>query len=244
MALEVVYRRLLKSKNSILQQTVSKVEALSSRYIPVDGTCPTPENLATLIEVREKLRTPILQLQKQIVPIENFIDKVPAVLNSISAAITVLKLLPIPNTLTTAGLVLTLGDSLNSLKNTIKTYADEVDTGKEVIQIVNSGLLDILKELEALDSIIERCSQESIDDDTFRNFINSLQTTTLDNPPIQEYRGYKLELVEEAQESITRRYIRVKDVNGSIIFNTPKTFASDIKLLMKEAKFQVDKLLQ
>jgi|SRR6056300_580659 len=106
MALDGLYKIIIKNKHTIRQKAEDRINSLVDEYIPdsvEDAPCPTPAELERILVIREQIRQPLLTLNKKVEPLSNFLEKLPPILQTIQGIITALKLLPIPNTFTTAG---------------------------------------------------------------------------------------------------------------------------------------------
>jgi len=248
MALDGLYKIIIKNKHAIRQKAEDRINSLLDEYIPdsiEDAPCPSPAELQRILLIREQIKQPILNLNKRVQPLSNFLEKVPPILDTIQVVITALKLLPIPGVATTAGLVVTFGDTLAFLKDKVKDFRQEVQNGTTVIDGVDETIQDILSKLAELDALIEKCAPDAIEQDSeFAALVDSQQKETTDNPKEEVYRDYSIKIEEEQVGKLTRRYAVVYGPKGERLFTTEKSFSATSKILIDEAKFEVDKLLQ
>lgn len=248
MALDGLYKIIIKNKHTVRQKAEDRINSLLDEYIPdsiEDAPCPSPAELQRILLIREQIKQPILNLNKRVQPLSNFLDKVPPILDTIQVVITALKLLPIPGVATTAGLVVTFGDTLAFLKDKVKDFRQEVKNGTTVIDGVDETIQDILSKLAELDALIEKCAPEAIEQDPeFATLVDSQQKEDSSNPSQEDYRGYSIKIEEEQVGKLTRRYAVVYGPKGERLFTTEKSFSATSKILIDEAKFEVDKLLQ
>lgn len=248
MALDGLYKIIIKNKHTVRQKAEDRINSLLDEYIPdsiEDAPCPSPAELQRILLIREQIKQPILNLNKRVQPLSNFLDKVPPILDTIQVVITALKLLPIPGVATTAGLVVTFGDTLAFLKEKVKDFRQEVKNGTTVIDGVDETIQDILSKLAELDALIEKCAPDAIEQDPeFAALVNSQQKEDSANPSQEDYRGYSIKIEEEQVGKLTRRYAVVYGLKGERLFTTEKSFSATSKILIDEAKFEVDKLLQ
>ena len=248
MALDGLYKIIIKNKHTVRQKAEDRINSLLDEYIPdsiEDAPCPSPAELQRILLIREQIKQPILNLNKRVQPLSNFLDKVPPILDTIQVVITALKLLPIPGVATTAGLVVTFGDTLAFLKDKVKDFRQEVKNGTTVIDGVDETIQDILSKLAELDALIEKCAPNAIEQDPeFAALIDSQQKEDSANPSQEDYRGYSIKIEEEQVGKLTRRYAVVYGPKGERLFTTEKSFSATSKILIDEAKFEVDKLLQ
>jgi len=248
MALDGLYKIIIKNKHTVRQKAEDRINSLLDEYIPdsiEDTPCPSPAELQRILLIREQIKQPILNLNKRVQPLSNFLDKVPPILDTIQVVITALKLLPIPGVATTAGLVVTFGDTLAFLKDKVKDFRQEVQNGTTVIDGVDETIQDILSKLAELDALIEKCAPDAIEQDPeFAALVDSQQKETSDNPKEETYRDYSIKIEEEQVGKLTRRYAVVYGPKGERLFTTEKSFSATSKILIDEAKFEVDKLLQ
>ena len=248
MALDGLYKIIIKNKHAVRQKAEDRINSLLDEYIPdsiEDAPCPSPAELQRILLIREQIKQPILNLNKRVQPLNTFLEKVPPILDTIQVIITTLKLLPIPGIATTAGLVVTFGDTLAFLKDKIKDFRQEIKNGTTVIDGVDESIQNILTKLAELDALIEKCAPDAIEQDPeFAALIESQQKQDNDNPIQADYRGYTIKIEEEKVGKLTRRYTVVYGTKGERLFTTDKSFSATTKVLVNEAKFEIDKLLQ
>ena len=248
MALDGLYKIIIKNKHAVRQKAEDRINSLLDEYIPnsiEEAPCPSPAELQRILLIREQIKQPILNLNKRVQPLNTFLEKVPPILDTIQVIITTLKLLPIPGIATTAGLVVTFGDTLAFLKDKIKDFRQEIKNGTTVIDGVDETIQDILTKLAELDALIEKCAPDAIEQDPeFAALIENQQKQDSDNPIQADYRGYTIKIEEEKIGKLTRRYTVVYGTKGERLFTTDKSFSATTKVLIDEAKFEIDKLLQ
>jgi uncharacterized phage infection (PIP) family protein YhgE len=247
MALGGLYKIIIKNKHTIKQKAEDRINSLVNEYIPdsvEDAPCPTPAELERILAIREQIKQPLLTLNKKVEPLSNFLEKLPPILETIQIIIATLKLLPIPGIATTAGLVVTFGDTLAFLKDKVKDFKQEVRNGTQVIDGVNETIQDILTKLAELDKLIEKCSEGAIEESPeFAALIEDQQKQNNENPLEEEYRGYQIKIEEEKVGKLTKRYAVVFGTKGERLLTTDKSFSATTRVLINEAKFEVDKLL-
>lgn len=248
MALDGLYKIIIKNKHAVRQKAEDRINSLLDEYIPdsiEDAPCPSPAELQRILLIREQIKQPILNLNKRIQPLSTFLEKVPPILDTIQVVITTLKLLPIPGVATTAGLVVTFGDTLAFLKDKVKDFKQEVKNGTTVIDGVDDTIQNILSKLAELDALIEKCAPDTIEQDPeFAALVESQQKQDTNNPTSAEYRGYSIKIQDEQVGKLTKRYAVVYGPKGERLLTTEKSFSATTKVLIDEAKFEVDKLLQ
>jgi len=248
MALDGLYKIIIKNKHAVRQKAEDRINSLLDEYIPnsiEEAPCPSPAELQRILLIREQIKQPILNLNKRVQPLNTFLEKVPPILDTIQVIITTLKLLPIPGIATTAGLVVTFGDTLAFLKDKIKDFRQEVKNGTTVVDGVDETIQDILTKLAELDALIEKCAPDAIEQDPeFAALVENQQRQDSDNPIQADYRGYTIKIEEEKIGKLTRRYTVVYGTKGERLFTTDKSFSATTKVLIDEAKFEIDKLLQ
>jgi len=248
MALDGLYKNILKNKHAVRQKAEDRIDSLVREYIPagVENTpCPAPADLQRILAIREQVRQPLLTLNRKVEPLSNFLTKIPPILTVIKIAIGIFKALPIPNQFTTVGLVITLGDRLADLKKLIEDFEDEIRTGTVVVAGVNETVSKILQKLSEIDALVEKCAPNAIEEDPeFATLVESQQKQNTENPLEEDYRGYQIKIEEEKVGKLTRRFAVAINSKGerSVVGN--KSFSATTKVLIDEAKFEVDKLLQ
>lgn len=248
MALDGLYKIIIKNKHAIRQKAEDRINSLVEEYIPDDienAPCPAPADLQRIIFIREQIRGPLLNLNKRVQPLDNFLQKVPPILETVQGIIIALKLLPIPNTFTTAGLVVTFGDTLAFLKDKVKDFKQEVRNGNQVIGGVQEDIANILEKLSKIDTLIEKCTEGVLESNPeFASLISTQLNQTSTNPLEAEYRDYQIKIEEEQVGKLTRRFAVAINEKGERIITTEKSFSASTQILIDEAKFEVDKLLQ
>jgi hypothetical protein len=248
MALDGLYKIIIKNKHTIRQKAEDRINSLLEEYIPdsiEDAPCPSPAELRRIVAIRDQIKQPLLTLTKKVQPLNNFLEKLPPILTTLQGIILVLKLLPIPNTFTTAGAVVTFGDTLAFLKDKVKDFKQEVKNGNVVIAGVDETVADILSKLSEIDALLEKCAPGTIEQDLeFAALIESRQREDSNNPTQEDYRGYSIKIEEEQVGKLTQRYAVGYEPRGGRVFTTDKSFSATSKILIDEAKFEVDKLLQ
>ena len=245
MGLEGLYRNILKTKHAIRQKAEDRINSLVQEYIPnsiEEASCPTPAELERIIAIREQIRQPLLSLNRKVEPLSNFLEKIPPILLAIEGVISVLKLLPIPNQFTTAGTVVTFGDTLASLKSKLKDFREETQNGATIIAGVNLVTQDILNKLSEVDALIEKCAPSTIEENP--EFVTLLQSQNTNIPTQIDYKGYSIKIQEEQAGKLTKRYTVVYSPRKERIFTGNKSFSATTNILVAEAKFEIDKLLQ
>lgn len=248
MALDGLYKIILKNKHAIRQKAEDRISSLVREYIPTgieDAPCPAPADLQRILAIREQVRQPLLTLSKKVEPLNNFLTKVPPILATIKIAIGIFKALPIPNQFTTAGLVLTLGDRLADLKKLIENFEDEVRNGTVIVAGVDKTIQDILTKLSEIDALVEKCASDAIEEDPeFAALVSTQLKQTDENPLEEDYRGYKIKIEQETVGKLTRRFAVAINSKGERSIVGDKSFSATTKVLIDETKFEVDKLLQ
>ena len=248
MALDGLYKIIIKNKHAVRQKAEDRINSLLDEYIPdsiEDAPCPSPAELQRILLIREQIKQPILNLNKKVQPLSNFLDKIPPILDTVQVIITALKLLPIPGIATTAGLVVTFGDTLAFLKDKVKDFRQEVKNGTTVVDGVDETIQNILSKLTELDALIEKCAPDAIEQDPeFAALVENQQKQDVENPLEEDYRGYSIKIEEEKIGRLTRRAAVGYGTKGERLFTTDRSFSATTKILIDEAKFKVDKLLQ
>ena len=99
--------------------------------------------------------------------------------------------------------------------------------------------------LAEIDALVEKCAPGAIEEDPeFAALIDTQLEQTDENPLEVEYRGFQIKIEEEKVGKLTRRFAVAINSRGERSVVGDKSFSATTKVLIDEAKFEVDKLLQ
>lgn len=235
MALEGLYRILLSNKHAISQKATARIEDLVAEYIPDPSnlTCPSPAELERLIRIRENIYEPLVGLNKRIEPVSKFIEKIPPIITALKIVVNILKIYPPTQFAATQA------------SKIIDKYGDEVIVATIVINSIIDSLEKVLEELKQLEELINKCAEEGIaNSPEIAAVLASVTKLTQETPREALYRDHEIKVNSEQVGQLTRNYVEAINPKGERVYIGDKSFSSSIQVLINEAKFEVDKLLQ
>jgi len=235
MALEGLYRIVLSNKHAIAQKATARIEDLVAEYIPdrENISCPSPAELERLIRIRENIYEPLVGLNKRIEPISNFVEKIPPIVTALKIVVNILKIYPPTQFAATQA------------SKVIEKYEDEVIIAAIVITSVMDTLEKVLKELKVLEDLINSCAEEGISDNPdIAAVLSNVTKLTQETPREALYKEHLIKVNSEQVGQLTRNFVEVTNPKGERVYVGDKSFSSSIQVLINEAKFEVDKLLQ
>lgn len=235
MALEGLYRIVLSNKHAIAQKATSRIEDLVAEYIPdkENISCPSPAELERLIRIRENIYEPLVGLNKRIEPISNFVEKIPPIIAALKIVVNILKIYPPTQFAATQA------------SKVIDKYGNEVIIAAIVITSVIDTLEKVLEEIKVLEDLINSCAEEGISDNPdIAAALSSVTKLTQETPREALYKEHSIKVNSEQVGQLTRNFVEVTNPKGERVYVGDKSFSSSIQVLINEAKFEVDKLLQ
>lgn len=202
--------------------------------------CPDAAQLQIIIDTRNALLEKIQKVQRRVSMLKDFTEQIRPYPTAVSALITALKVLPIPNQFTTAGLVVTFGDLLADAKDLVKSIADGICDFDDIIGRTELELDALITRLQALDLLIAKCSESEL------STLPSIQSAT--NADITSgfgYKGYIIKIQQDAQASAIapRRFAVAFDRNNVAVLKGQPSFSSSTQILIDEIKFRIDQLV-
>lgn len=207
-----------------------------------ENKCPSPERLALIIDTRNALIEKIQKVLNRVEALAEFTEEIRPYATVVSGIITTLKLLPIPNRFTTAGLVVTFGDLLADAKDLVKSLADGICDFDSIIGRTEQELGRLITRLEQLDALIANCIEEDIN-------LTAVPVIQLTNNTVTtegfDYRGYTIRIQRDPQSpSIApRRFAVALNRNNVVVLRGQPSFSSSTQVLIDEIKFRIDQLL-
>jgi hypothetical protein len=230
---------LAKNVAGIQERLLTQVNKLKSKF-PKD-TCPTKEELLTIIAKRNALASGINQLQNQIKTLDRTGNLINKTITPIPPALSILKLLPIP-TITpgvTAGNIVTLSDVFNTLKETLNRFKSIAGGFDFLENFANSILNRVNDELKKLDVLIEKCSKElGIEYEVINDELNQ----NITEEGFGTYKGFTFEIKYDDlnQTPYPKRFAQALDKRKVVRLKSESSFASDPNVLIEELKFIID----
>ena len=229
--------------------------------------CPPSNEIARILKIRNTLLKNIGSLSKRINALKSMANKLSAAITAAKVIIRLLKATPLPTTIgtppgpaggvifsVTVGKVVTVGDRLA----TINKLLDSLEADKAgIIGVINSAsstLENLRNRLTAIDLAVEECSKESPNLTGILSEVQpkgntgtegTPQTAFGEDDPRFEYKGYKLEILQDpnSPQIAPRRYAVARDRRQIIVMKGPPSFSSSTDVLLDEIKFRIDNQL-
>jgi len=236
---------------SLPQAQVDTLQRTLSDRLP--DLCPTSQQLQSLLSLRRNIQDKVIGLAKLNEPINSTASTLDNIINSILITINILKALPIPNQFTTAGLILTLGDLLENIKQTVKDTRSQIQGLKYTTDSVNQTILGISQQIFLIDNILRICAQDKLensqkysteDQEQFNKLLEELNKSAYQQPLSQVYKGYRIDIENDPESPpiAPRRFATVYGTRGGIVYRGEKSFSSSTQVLIDQAKFYIDQL--
>lgn len=237
---------------SLPPQAVTEIRTRVGDRLP--ELCPAPAQLQSLLNLKRSIQEKVIGLSKASQPIETTASTLKGIITTVEVTINLLKATPIPNQFTTAGLVVTLGDLLDDVKEIVKESKSQITGIEYTVSSVNRTIVSISEQLNIIDSILQICSQDQLENPEnyttesqaeFDALLQELNTTAYQQPLIQSYKGYSIEIQNDpASPPIApRRFAIIYNPGGGVLYRGPASFSSSTQILIDEAKFYIDQLI-
>jgi hypothetical protein len=240
-------------EGKIVQSLLKKNSDLKSKILPLiiqlnslfSESCPN--NIQDIINKRNNLVSNLNTIYNIIDTLSKSIQGINGFLQVIKTLIPIFNTLPLPLQFSTAGIVITLKESQDLLKEKLNKLTTITDSTSIVLVVITSTLKNIIDELTKLDNNIKNCSTEqNIPFVSINNDINNLTSPTVVNSLQDQqvnYKGFTLEVIIEPQtgdNQYPKRRAIARNSLGIIILQGEPSFASDIQVLINELKFIID----
>lgn len=206
-----------------------------------------PSNINEIIQKRNLLVKQLNTAYTSITIVSTSLTGLNTLIEIFQTVIPIFSALPIPNQFTTVGLVITLKEAQDKLKDFLSTLSTVTSSAALVLAIMANVLKLLITLLQMLDLLIKDCSEEqNIPFSEVNSEISSLTSNqAIINMQSQQvtYRGFILEVIlEPTTEDITypKRRAVAKNTTGVIILKGEASFSSDIQVLIDELKFIID----
>lgn len=225
-------------------RTVPIQEKLVDRYIKeFDGGCPDRVRLDRIIRARNNTIKTLENLIDFIDQLDDIIVVIDGLITAIKAGITTLLLLPTSAQFASVGSILTLSDTLDSLKEEIGKYNQTVDNIRDVLEIIQETSGIVVDKLRSLDDKIADCGKE-ISSADLKGLIDSERTTQRQLDQAIYYNNYRIEIRTDNDNSLNvpLRYAVAINQLGGIVVRGESSYSSDTQVLIDEVKFKIDSL--
>ena len=232
--------------------------------------CPPEKELQRIIKTKNNLKKAVASLDKRVNAFRPVAANINTAVSIIKLAVQVITSIPVPTAIIppqVGGLgipinVLTkYSNSLDRLNKQLDLLQQESQAITSIVGSVAGVTQGITIKLDSLDAYIERCYLDSLSNTTDLLNIdatlaaiqppNSGDSTIATGPdtgqtnPAFEYKGYKLEIVEDINSPAIapRRFAIARDRRGIVVLQGPSSFSADTQVLLDEIKFRIDNQL-
>jgi len=231
-----------------------------------DG-CPSPNNIQAIITQRNRLNGGLDQIMSMLDSQQKTNNTLDKIIKKIKKLIPVIKNIPAPAQFMTAGLIITMGDVLDSIKSALEKNEGIVEQGLLSLGVISKTINNLQTKLNELDTLITGCiaqytSDGSLGEDDLKELLAQVNTQTTtgveDNtkgellfnslsPNAKDplfYREFKLEIQPNPNNKTSfksRRVVGIQAETNILTVSTDYSFASTTEVLVNEAKFLIDK---
>lgn len=247
-------------QGKITSQVQSRVLEILSEFT---NQCPPPDVIKTTSRQKNTLLKNINSLEKRVSSLKSTASKLDGGITAAKAIILVIKSIPIPTAIippVTGGIgipinVLTkYSDSLIKINKLLDSLEADKAGILGVVNSASSTLSSLKNRLLIIDRAIEECSKESPELTSIVSEIQpkgdtgtegTPQTAFGEDDPRFEYKGYKLEILQDpnSPQIAPRRYAIAKDKRGIIVLRGQPSFSASTDVLLDEVKFRIDNQL-
>lgn len=222
--------------------------------------CPAQNKILELINKRNKLVRQINNIYSKIKKVDKQLNTANNLITAFQAGIAAIELIPYPAIgipplglppLTT-GVIEKIGSGKEKLRNVLNQAKIVVNILTLASAALGAVLGILLRLLNALDALIQDCSEsQDVPFETINAELNTLVNTStgISNSNViqstQEdntYKGFTLEIKLDETNSIKypRRYAQALTKTGIPVLKTDSSFASDPQVLLDQLKFIID----
>lgn len=213
------------------------------------GLCPSPSELQRLLRLKQTLQENILRLNRTLIPIQTVTTEVLQIISAIRPIITGLKLIPLPAQFATVGVIVTLGDVLDTIKQTLDTLTQEISNLNYSISATQDVLLEVNTRLNTIDVILNLCTTQDLSiqepSEEFQALIADLNQSRNTQPLSEEYNGFTIEVRNDPDSPpiAPKRFAVAISPTGATVYKGPSSFSSSTKILIDEVRFYIDQLI-
>lgn len=217
------------------------------------NNCNNIDELEKLKPFVQNLQKTVVNYKNRLLKIQNITSTLTPTVVSLNVILRILLTLPIPNTTTTAGSVITLGNQLHRIKELVKQLQDDigvisiliVGTGSGAVKGINTLILNTENALARVNTQLQTCirqssfTQEDIiiqDDNKSTAFLEKEKYTSLKTGETFEI---QVLIVDESKIAPLRQAV-AKDIIGNIRFESDKSFSSSTQVLVDQVKYYIE----
>jgi hypothetical protein len=247
-----------------VQAVISKIPLVD---IKDQILCPRQDKILELIKKRNKLVRQINSIYSKIKKVEKGLRITNSILTGLQIGISIIELIPYPATGVppilpplTSGIIEKTGSVKDKLKERLKQAKIVVNILTLSAAAFGAILGILLRLLNALDVLIQECSQsQDVPFETINTELNTLVNTStgISNSNVisslqgdegatqiedNAYNGFKLEIkLDEANTNkYPKRFAQALNKQGVPVLKTDSSFASDPQVLLDQLKFIID----
>jgi archaellum component FlaC len=224
--------------------------------------CPNIDELKRIIALRNNLLKQITLVEGRVSKFQPIATKLNITVTTLQLAIQIIKQIPIPTAIIppqAGGLGIPIStlnkfsDRINKLNTQLDKFGNEATAITSTVNRISPVLTNLKLKLQSIDIAVEGClannSSQELQD--LVNTVQPLGNTGSENnaggaiDPNYEYRGYKLEIIEDpnSPKIAPRRYAIAKDRRGIVVLRGEPSFSSSTDVLLDEIKFRIDNQL-
>ena len=224
--------------------------------------CPNVEELKRIIALRNNLLKQITLIEGRVSKFRPIATKLNTTVTVLKTVIQVIKQIPIPTAIIppmSGGIGIPIStlnkfsDRINKINTQLDKFSNEAAAITSTVNRVSPVLTNLKLKLQSIDIAVEGClannSSQELQD--LVSTVQPLGNTGSENnaggaiDPNYEYRGYKLEIIEDPNSPriAPRRYAIAKDRRGIIVLKGESSFSSSTGVLLDEIKFRIDNQL-
>jgi hypothetical protein len=210
-------------------------------------SCPSPENLLVIINLRNELTTILNNANKVVTTTNDSINIFQTLLGALNAVLTVLKNIPYPTTgipplglpPITVGVANTFSSNINKIQTNINKGQISLSTIQSLTAILAGVLTSILELLNALDGLIQKCAEEQ---NVPYNLINA-ELVAIQGQVETSYKGFNFAIKLENLENpkYPKRYAIAVNQVGITVLRSQSSFTANPQTLIDELKFIIDR---
>jgi archaellum component FlaC len=224
--------------------------------------CPNVEELKKIIALRNNLLKQITLIESRVSKFQPIATKLTITVTTLKLAIQIIKQIPIPTAIIppqAGGLGIPIStlnkfsDRINKLNTQLDKFGNEATAITSTVNRISPVLTNLKLKLQSIDIAVEGCLANNSSQE-LQDLINTAQplgNTGSENnaggtiDPNYEYRGYKLEIIQDpnSPKIAPRRYAIAKDRRGIVVLRGEPSFSSSTDVLLDEIKFRIDNQL-
>lgn len=232
---------------------ISKLRNLLS---DLDKKCPSDSELRTILRTLTNIQNILNKYNRQVLKYNGLISRLDTVINSVTTAVRILRILPIPTAVAGVGVPIGLtnrySESLINLSDYLENLKNDKDSIKVILGSASVNTNQVQSLINAIDAKIRQCiSSGGVEQypTTFAEASNRIIESndrvegaipyTLDNGS-----QYFIEVVAvEEGIGVPRRLAQAKNLDGVVVMKGEPSYSSDENVLIEELIFRLENQL-